>query len=131
MQAGAKWFYGKQEQPETIKDTVALLQIFQEYFTQDCISSKFPYTLREQAETLSGLRNQDINEAEIKRLLHRQQGTKKLTEKQEKELAKQLAALVAADDAQTEKNDVGKLKTFADLLVFTRFLATAEGEESE
>jgi CRISPR-associated protein Cmr2 len=132
MQAGAKWFYGNKEQPESIKDTIALLQIFQEHFAQDRISSKFPYILREQAETLSGLRNQDINEAEIQRLLHRQQGTRKLTEAQEKDLARQLAALVAAaDDAQTGKNDVGKLKTFADLLVFTRFLATAEGEESE
>lgn len=132
MQAGAKWFYGNNEQPESIKDTIALLQIFQEHFAHDRISSKFPYILREQAETLSGLRSQDIYEAEIKRLLHRQQGKQKLTEEQEKELAKQLAELVAAaDNAQTGKNDAGKLKTFADLLVFTRFLATAEGEESE
>ncbi|EKQ67329.1 CRISPR-associated protein Cas10/Cmr2, subtype III-B [Leptolyngbyaceae cyanobacterium JSC-12] len=140
MQAGAKWFYGKQEnkeesnkeQPELIKDTVALLQRFQDHFAQEQISSKFPYILREQAETLSALRNKDINQAEIQRLLHRQQGKQKLTEEEEKDLAKQLAELVAAaEDAQTGKNQEGKLKTFADLLVFTRFLATAEGEESE
>jgi len=130
MQAGAKWLYDNKEQPESLKDTVALLQIFQERFAQDQISSKFPYILREQAETLSALKNKKINEAEIKRLLHRQQGTRKLTKEQEKDLAKQLAELVeAADHSQTGRNDAGKLKTFADLLVFTRFLATAEGED--
>lgn len=131
MQAGAKWFYSEQEQPELIKDTVALLEKFQDHFAQDNISSKFPYILREQAEILSPLRNQCINEAEIKRLLHRQRGKNKLTEAQEGNLAKQLAELVAAADNTThsDHNSVGKLRIFADLLVFTRFLATAEGED--
>lgn len=130
MQAGAKWFYGNKEQPESIKDTIALLQIFQEHFAQNRISSKFPYLLREQAETLSALKNKDINQAEIRRLLHRQQGKSKLDPEQEQELARDLAELIDfADQASTASNDMGKLKTFADLLVFTRFLATAEGEE--
>jgi CRISPR-associated protein Cmr2 len=130
MQAGAKWFYSNKEQPALLKDTVALLQVFQEHFAHDRISSKFPYILREQAETLSALKNKDINQAEIQRLLHRQQGKYKLDPNQEKELARDLAELIYfSDQASTARNDTGSLKTFADLLVFTRFLATAEGEE--
>lgn len=132
MQAGAKWFYGDKNNPETIKDTLEVLQKFQDHFAGDRISSKFPYILRQEAETLSPLKNQDINEAELRRLLHRQQGKCNLSEAEERKLACELAGLVdKADRDETTQNREGKLKTFADLLVFVRFLATAEGEESE
>jgi CRISPR-associated protein Cmr2 len=135
MQAGAKWFY--KDNPETIKDTLEVLQKFQDHFASDRISSKFPYILRQEAETLSPLKNKDINEAELRRLLHRQQGKRKLSEDEERELAPKLADLACeladlvdkADHDETTQNHEGKLRTFADLLVFARFLATAEGEE--
>lgn len=132
MSAGAKWNYSC----KTI-DTVRVLLEFQRKFANDEISGKFPYLLREQTETLWLLEDQQLYAAEIKRLLHRQQGSKKLTKDEEKKLASDLAELVmkankekrshAKDDDKTKPQ--GKLKTFADLLVFTRFLATAEGEE--
>lgn len=154
MNAGAKWTYGNKS-----IDTVETLLKFQKKFADDLISRKFPYILREQAETLAymigaeppldiasleALYNNSLKAlytAEIKRLLNRQQGGKHLF-KEEKEqlrndlktLADELSTLIMqADLSQPEKsrtqNTPGKLKTFADLLVFTRFLATGEGEE--
>lgn len=131
MSAGAKWHYSC----KTV-DTVSVLLEFQQRFTNDEISGKFPYVLREETETLSMIENQELYAAEIKRLLHRQQGRHKLTKDEEKKLASDLAKLVMKANEEkrshakdSEKNQPqGKLKTFADLLVFTRFLATGEGE---
>ena len=152
MSAGAKWYYpqnapnpdDKQEdkddkQEDKSLDTIALLLKFQKHFADDHISSKFPYILREQSETLAELEIEGLYAAEIKRLLHRQQGEKKLSEAEEKSLADELATMVIRansahrvslkDDDQNKTKPQTQLKTFASLLVFTRFLATGEGEE--
>lgn len=129
MSAGAKWTYEKKS-----VDTIELLLKFQKFFADDSISSKFPYVLRKSADIISSLRNKDITLAEIKRLLHRQQGSQKLSQEKEKQLAETFFNLVAHADKQEEQKakegkEQGKLKNFADLLIFTHFLATAEGEE--
>ena len=148
MTAGAKWYYpknapnpdNKQENVEDKSlDTIALLLKFQKHFADDHISSKFPYILREQSETLAELEIEGLYAAEIKRLLHRQQGEKKLSEAEEKSLADELATMVIRansahraslkDDDQNKTKPQTQLKTFASLLVFTRFLATGEGED--
>ena len=112
---------------------------FQKHFADDHISSKFPYILREQSETLAELDIEGLYAAEIKRLLHRQQGEEKLSEAEEKSLAEELATMViranSAHRASLKEDDKNKskpqtqLKTFASLLVFTRFLATGEGDD--
>lgn len=133
MSGGAKWTYINQD--KTI-DTVKILLEFQDKFERDNISSKFPYILRNISETLSLIENEKLYAAEIRRLLNRQQGTQKLSKKDEKTLADNLAELImqANNETQSNNNDQtqaqGKLKTFADLLIFTRFLATGEGEEN-
>ena|SRR4028119_131478 len=134
--AGAKWTYADKS-----IDTVEVLLKFQQKFADDSISSKFPYILQEEAETLSLLEIPGLYKAEIKRLLLRQQGGKKLSkEEREKladELAKKLSNLIEQANkekrAHTKDEDKAKpqekLKPFADLLTFTRFLATGEGED--
>ena len=142
MSAGAKWIYIDPEKtidtviyPEKTIDTIKVLLEFQKKFTQDNISSKFPYILRDISETLSLLENKDLYAAEIRRLLNRQQGTQKLSKTDEKTLADNLAELIMQANKEKQSNNddktqpQGKLKTFADLLIFTRFLATGEGEE--
>jgi CRISPR-associated protein Cmr2 len=164
MSAGAKWMYV--DKPiDTVKiaddpiDTVRILLKFQEKFADDLISSKFPYILKAEAETLAYMISKDppldrnslkclyenslkaLYTAEIKRLLSRQQGGKHLSKEEKaqldnnfKTLANELSMLIMqADLSQSEKfpikNTPSKLKTLTDLLVFTRFLATGEGEE--
>jgi CRISPR-associated protein Cmr2 len=145
MTAGAKWYYSQNtpntddKQEDKSLDTIALLLKFQKHFADDHISSKFPYILREHSETLADLDIEGLYAAEIKRLLHRQQGEKKLSEAEEKLLAEELATMViranSSHRASLKEDDANKakpqtqLKTFASLLVFTRFLATGEGEE--
>ncbi|MGB7518598.1 MAG: hypothetical protein WA896_03070, partial [Spirulinaceae cyanobacterium] len=68
-----------------------------------------------------------LYQAEIKRLLRRQQGNK--DEKLGQELAQDFANLVTCADAEKQASSPGKLQTFADLLIFTHFLATGEGEK--
>jgi CRISPR-associated protein Cmr2 len=136
MSAGSKWTYIDKE--KTI-DTVKILLEFQDKFEKDNISSKFPYILRDISETLSLFDSesytQKLYEAEIRRLLSRQKGTQKLDKSGEAKLAEDLAELVikASQNRQLKTDDKngyeGKLRTFADLLIFTRFLATGEGEE--
>jgi len=138
MSAGAKWTY--MDQNKTI-DTTSVLLEFQKKFADNCISSKFPYILREIAETLSLLDDQPyvqkLYRAEIKRLLNRQQAIYKLnmTNEEQNNLAANLAQLVmCANQYNDSKNESEhqserKLKTFANLLIFTCFLATSEGEE--
>jgi len=145
MSAGAKWYYPQNvpnpddKQEDKSLDTIALLLKFQKYFADDHISSKFPYILREQSETLAELEIEGLYAAEIKRLLHRQQGEKKLSQAEEKSLADELATMVMRansahrtslrEDDKNKSKPQTQLKTFASLLVFTRFLATGEGEE--
>lgn len=160
MSAGAKWAYvdkprdveqsidsEKQTDEKTgekelkLIDTMQVLLEFQAKFADGSLSSKFPYILREEAETLSLLEITELYTAEIKRLLLRQQGEKKLTPDERKQftenLSSKLATLVmnANHEQRSHAKDIekdkpqGKLATFADLLVFTRFLATGEGEE--
>jgi CRISPR-associated protein Cmr2 len=132
MSAGAKWTYANKS-----IDTVKVLLKFQHKFADDSISGKFPYVLQEEAETLSLLEIPDLYKAEIKRLLLRQQGGNKLSKEVAKDLAGQLSNLVihANEEKRSHTKDEDKakpqekLKPFADLLVFTRFLATGEGEE--
>jgi CRISPR-associated protein Cmr2 len=154
MSAGAKWFYA-----DKTLDTVGLLLEFQNKFAEDYISSKFPYILRTEAEVLATLTNNELYTAEIRRLLNRQQGKKQLCPKLAHELSEQFSNLVTfANLHQFAKAIIllfsiplftneqlklkyqvlkiivacklpNKLKTFADLLIFTRFLATGEGEE--
>ena len=113
MSAKAKWTYNEN------LDTVKILQEFQNRFASGEISSKFPYMLRMEAETLASLNNPAIFCSEIKRLLKRQEGTQKLSEDSRNLLACNLANLA------TQLS----LSTIADLLIFTRFLAVPEGEE--
>ena len=132
MSAGAKWTYDNKN-----IDTVSVLLEFKDKFLCDAISSKFPYILRSLAESLSLSENEKMYMAEIKRLLARQQGSQKLDQDDEMKLAEDLAKLVmhANNEKRTQAKDEdkdkpqGKLKTFADLLIFTRFLANGEGEE--
>lgn len=144
MSAGAKWTYDQKS-----IDTVSVLLEFQGRFAKDEISGKFPYALREQAETLSRMVNgtpplnrdslktlynnsiRALYKAEIKRLLNRQQGGKPMSKDEREGLAEKLSTLVMQADLEqcTAARQTGKLKTFADLLIFTRFLATGEGEE--
>lgn len=123
MNAGAKWYYANKS-----IDTVSVLLEFQNKFAQDNISSKFPYVLREVANTLSMLENEKLYAAEIKRLLNRQQGSQKLDKQAEQRLAEDLAKLIMSAN-QENNSKKGKFKTFADLIIFTRFLATDEGED--
>jgi CRISPR-associated protein Cmr2 len=139
MSAGAKWYYPEnlEDAKDKSLDTVDLLLKFQDYFAKKNISSKFPYVLREQSETLAPIENEAMYASEIKRLLHRQQGKEKLDKLEEETLAAKLAQVVdranRADKAYraTKKDNKPptQLRTFADLLVFTRFLANGEGEE--
>ncbi len=130
MSAGAKWTYADKK-----IDTVSVLLEFQDKFQKDNISSKFPYILGEVSETLSLLEDKQLYAAEIRRLLKRQQGNQKLSNTEENQLADDLAELVMQANEQNRSKDKektkpqGKLQTFADLLIFTRFLATGEGEE--
>ncbi len=154
MSAGAKWTYPEdstKDLREKSIDTVDILLKFQGKFANDEISGKFPYVLREQAETLSRMVNaspplnrdslenlytsslKDVYIAEIKRLLNRQQGGKPISKHEQEELAENLSHLVMQADLEqsTTASQTGKLKTFADLLVFTRFLARVEAGEEE
>ena len=133
MSAGAKWNYADKS-----IDTVDILLEFQNKFADDSISGKFPYALREQAEIFSQLEIPKLYESEIKRLLLRQQGNKNISKEERQELANTLAeklsSLIIQANQETTKDEhtkkiPGKFKTFADLLIFTRFLATGEGEE--
>jgi CRISPR-associated protein Cmr2 len=142
MSAGAKWTYRQNCGESNLLpiDTVSVLLEFQRKFAENSISSKFPYILQEEAETLSLLEIQEIQvlyKAEIKRLLLRQQGSKQLSKEVADDLAEKLAILVtrANEEKRVHAKDEnkakpqGKLKTFADILTFTRFLATGEGED--
>lgn len=130
LNAGAKWTYA-----EKSTDTVQVLLEFQEKFAKGSLSSEFPYILREQAETLSLLEITELYTAEIRRLLMRQQGREELPQNDCEQLAKDLAELVMNANEEQRSHAIdkekpqGKLKTFADLLVFARFLAIGEGEE--
>jgi len=130
MSAGAKWTYADKS-----IDTVNILLNFQNKFKNNNISSKFAFILRDTAEVLSLLENKELYAAEIKRLLNRQQGTQKLNKIDEKKLADDLAELIMqANKGKLSKDEhedkpQEKFKTFADLLIFTHFLATGEGEE--
>ncbi|MGB3692378.1 MAG: type III-B CRISPR-associated protein Cas10/Cmr2 [Spirulinaceae cyanobacterium] len=119
-EAGAKWIYDN-------TDTIATLHKFQQHFANGSISGKFAYILRQEAEVLASIKIPALYQAEIKRLLRRQQGSQ--DEKLGQELTQELANLVTCADAEKQPSSPGKLQTFADLLIFTHFLATGEGEE--
>jgi CRISPR-associated protein Cmr2 len=139
--AGAKWTYN-----EKSIDTVQVLLEFQQKFAQDEISGKFAYILKEESETLADFDDADfihthlgnLYTSEIKRLLKRQQGNKVMSKQEREELlkqfedmAEQLSKLVMQAELEKPESSQSsdKLKTFADLLIFTRFLATGEGED--
>lgn len=121
MTTEAKWTY-----TEKPTDTVQVLLDFQAKFAAGEISSKFPYILRTEAETLATLNNKELYTAEIKRLLARQEGNRKRSTEDTKDTKdiKNLASELA--DLAMQVN----LKKIAELLIFTRFLATGEGEEN-
>jgi CRISPR-associated protein Cmr2 len=114
MHTEAKWNYNDKS-----LDTIEILKEFQKRFLTGEISAKFLYGLRMEAETLSLMNNSAIFCSEIKRLLKRQDAKHKLSEESINLLASQLANLAMQIN----------LKNIADLLLFTRFLATGEGEE--
>ena len=121
MTTEAKWTY-----TEKPTDTVQVLLDFQAKFAAGKISSKFPYILRTEAEALATLNNKELYTSEIRRLLARQEGNRNRSTEgtEDTEDIKNLASKLA--DLAMQVN----LTKIAELLIFTRFLATGEGEEN-
>ena len=121
MNTNAKWYDKEKsiDNKEKYIDTIELLLDFQQRFKNGQISGNFVYTLKDEAEILAPINDEKLFAAEIKRLLKRQEGKQKLPKEEIIRLADRLAKLAIKYD----------LEKVSDLLILTRFLATAEGEE--